>query len=382
MSEYQYYEFLALDRRLSEREMHKLRSVSSRARITPTTFVNEYQWGNFKGSPDAWMAKYFDAFLYFANWGTHLLKLRLPSRLLGLKAARQYCRGDGFSACENGEFLVLTYESELGDGEEQEIEEPGGLSGIVPVRAELARGDLRALYLGWLELAQSDCLGEDDREPPVPDGLGELSAALANLADFLRIDQDLLAIAAQASAPLAEAGPNLCDLRNWVTGLPAKEKDDLLSGFVTEEQPALAAELRQRFRRETRSGVARADQMRPRRTVGELILAADAVRAAGERKVAARHAEAEAERHREAQAERTKYLNGLSRRGEAIWLEIEHLIATTQPKGYERAVQLLADLKEIASRKPGGEFARRVEAARAAHAQKPALLRRLAKAGL
>lgn len=67
MSEYQYYEFQAIDRRLSTGEMAKLRSFSTRARITPTSFVNEYQWGDFKGDKDAWMERYFDAFLYFAN---------------------------------------------------------------------------------------------------------------------------------------------------------------------------------------------------------------------------------------------------------------------------------------------------------------------------
>ncbi|HEX9986359.1 MAG TPA: hypothetical protein VGF69_24085 [Thermoanaerobaculia bacterium] len=79
MSEYQYYEFQALDRRLTAAEMARLRFFSTRARITPTSFVNEYEWGDFKGDEDAWMEKYFDAFLYFANWGTRVFRLRLPS---------------------------------------------------------------------------------------------------------------------------------------------------------------------------------------------------------------------------------------------------------------------------------------------------------------
>lgn len=69
MSEYQYYEFQAIDRPLTEKEMRELRSCSSRARITPTSFVNDYQWGNFKGDENAWMEKYFDAFLYLAKRG-------------------------------------------------------------------------------------------------------------------------------------------------------------------------------------------------------------------------------------------------------------------------------------------------------------------------
>ena len=45
VSEYQYYEFLAADRPLDENEIAELRALSTRARITPTSFVNEYHWG-------------------------------------------------------------------------------------------------------------------------------------------------------------------------------------------------------------------------------------------------------------------------------------------------------------------------------------------------
>lgn len=42
MSEYQYYEFLALDRPLASKQRAELRSLSTRAEITATRFVNEY----------------------------------------------------------------------------------------------------------------------------------------------------------------------------------------------------------------------------------------------------------------------------------------------------------------------------------------------------
>jgi hypothetical protein len=53
--------------------------------------VNEYHWGNFKGDPTAWIEKYFDAFLYLANWGTRELMLRLPRRLMNHEVAQRYC---------------------------------------------------------------------------------------------------------------------------------------------------------------------------------------------------------------------------------------------------------------------------------------------------
>ncbi len=40
MSEYQYFEFQAIDRPLNKKEMAELRSYSTRARITPTSFIN------------------------------------------------------------------------------------------------------------------------------------------------------------------------------------------------------------------------------------------------------------------------------------------------------------------------------------------------------
>jgi hypothetical protein len=58
-------------------------------RITATSFVNEYHWGDFRGNPDALMERYFDAFLYLANWGTRRLMIRLPRGLLDLGVAER-----------------------------------------------------------------------------------------------------------------------------------------------------------------------------------------------------------------------------------------------------------------------------------------------------
>ena len=51
MSEYQYYEFQAIDRPLGEADRQTLRALSARARITATSFTNSYEWGDFKGDP-------------------------------------------------------------------------------------------------------------------------------------------------------------------------------------------------------------------------------------------------------------------------------------------------------------------------------------------
>jgi hypothetical protein len=98
MSEYQYYEFLALDRPLTEKQRAELRSISTRAEITATRFVNEYQWGDLKGDPRKMVEQYFDAFLYLADWGTRQLMFRLPRGVLDSETAGQYCCSDTASS--------------------------------------------------------------------------------------------------------------------------------------------------------------------------------------------------------------------------------------------------------------------------------------------
>ena len=67
MSEYQYYEFAAIDKPLTCTEMAELRAVSTRAIISPSGFTNHYEWGDLKADPADWMRRYFDAFVYLGR---------------------------------------------------------------------------------------------------------------------------------------------------------------------------------------------------------------------------------------------------------------------------------------------------------------------------
>ena len=144
MSEYQYYEFQAIDHPLREGQMRELRSISSRADITPTRFTNFYTFGDFKGNPARIIEKYFDAYLYLANWGTRKFTLRLPRQGLDLGRVRLYCAGESASVRAKGQFVILDFcsEEEGGDWEE---EGQGWLSSLIPLRADIAGGDYRAL---------------------------------------------------------------------------------------------------------------------------------------------------------------------------------------------------------------------------------------------
>ena len=381
MSEYQYYEFLAIDRPLTERERRELRAVSSRAVITATRFTNHYEWGNFKGDPRAWMEKYFDAFLYFANWGTRELMLRLPRRMLDPATAQRYCRGEAASARAKGEHVILEFFSEE-DGDEwiEEEEEDGSLSSLVPLRAEIAGGDLRALYLGWLLCAQAGELDDAEEEPPCPPGLGRLSAALEAFVAFLRVDRDLLAAAAAGSPEAGETLPAE-DVERWISGLPEAEKTALLVRLIGGGEPHLHAELVRRFRSSrsaSPSGTAAG-----RRTVAELLEAAERHAEERRRREAERAARERARREREVAEAHERHLAALARREAEAWAEVEALIATKQPGKYDAAVALLGDLRDLAARAGRREEVEaRLVRLREQHAKKPSLIGRLRAAGL
>ncbi len=379
MSEYQYYEFQAIDRPLTAAEMSELRSVSTRARITPTSFVNEYAWGDFKGQPDLWMERYFDVFLYLSNWGSRRLKLRLPPRLLNPATALAYFGSDSaFVNVKSGK-VILSFASNDEEGGGW-VDGEGQLSSLISVRAELARGDLRALYLGWLLRVQAGEIDEQETEPPVPPGLAQLSASLDSLAEFLRIDPDLLQVTAAASPPLADPSLERDEFLAWLGALASAEKDEVITRLVVESDQAVVPELLQRFLQQ-RSAAA-AGPVTAGRSVGQLLAAAKAQAKQRQRLEAERRAEEKARREREAALARENHLDGLVGREASLWAEVDSLVATTQAAGYDQALQRLVDLRDLHARSRGGNFRQRIEALRQTHARKLAFIKRLDKAGL
>jgi hypothetical protein len=106
LSEYQFYEFLAVDRPLDVRQLGEVRSLSTRADVTPTSFVNVYHWGNFHGDPRTMMERYYDAHLYLANWGTREVMLRLPTSVLDPDTVGAYCLTDSSRAWISGDNMA------------------------------------------------------------------------------------------------------------------------------------------------------------------------------------------------------------------------------------------------------------------------------------
>jgi hypothetical protein len=379
VSEYQYYDFKAIDHALTKTQMAALRDLSTRAVITSTSFTNHYEWGDLKADPLKLLEKHFDAFVYVANWGTREFHLRLPQELVDFEHLKSILPSEAASVRSAGQFVIISFESEVESDDEWD-DGTGWMGSLISLRSDLLRGDLRCLYLGWLHSVECHEFSEDKLEPPVPAGLQELSAPLDSLIEFLGIDEGLVEVASSASAPL-KAEPSRKELATWVRGLPANEKDDLLADFLSEPSERYRLELLQRFQRENANTASQGAIKR--RTVKDLLTASRVRAEERARQLSAQRAAAAAQKKAKDEADRAVYLEGLAKRKKAVWKQVEAYIQQRQPKDYEQAVILLVDLHDLAVRhRDETGFQLTVEELRKTHAAKSAFLRRLAKANL
>ena len=376
MSEYQYYEFQAIDRPLSDADRQALRELSTRARITATSFTNEYHWGDLKADPVRLMERWFDLHLYLANWGTRRLMIRLPQRLVARSWLARFLRGaagDMVRVRESGENLIVDIHND-DDEPHYSYEEDNTdcLAAIAPLRADVLAGDWRMFYLLWLTAVESGRLNDGDTEP-LP-GMGPLTGALKAFADFFGIDTDL--VQAAAESPLHAGGGDLseAEVRVLVAAIPDPEKTALLCRLVAGD-PHIAAELG----RKVRDAAATAgDADASHRTVADLRARAAEIRKQVE---AAEAARIEAERQRRARAaeqERRARLVAVRRQGAAVWREIETEVEKRHAAGYDRALALLIDLRALAQEDAALEaFSDRVRSLRDRHSRKSRFIERL-----
>ena len=234
MSEYQYYEFLAIDRPLTEDEMAELRALSTRATITPISFTNEYNWGDFKGNPDKLMQRYFDAHVYVANWMTAIFMLRLPIDTLAQETAEAFEVPYTMDLKATKTHWIITWRLEESENYDRfgMDDGHGWMARLVAVRDELLRGDIRGLYIGWLAAVATEMMDEDEMEPLAVSGLGSLTEAQQSLAEFLEVDPDLLEGAGMGSPMAEEEGISPKEMDEWIDALPRDEVKAILKTLL------------------------------------------------------------------------------------------------------------------------------------------------------
>jgi hypothetical protein len=378
MSEYQYFEFAAIDRPLTDGEMAALRAVSTRAVITPSGFVNHYEWGGLKADPLDWMRRYFDAFVYLADWAHCRFALRLPRDMFGKAELKPFGVKQSLTIDASEDHWILDWSLEGSDNYDRFAEDDGrGWMGrLVPLRDELIRGDQRSLYLGWLAGAAKGEVPETTLEPTVPAGLSQLSAAQNALAAFLEIDADIIAAAAIGSADASDR-PESVDA--WLQSLSPDELRSMLKSIVRADRPNPQREVASRYRAWHREHAPQAAPEARRRSVAELrSLAVPAGEERRRRDALAREQQAAARR-----TQRDAQLRLLMSDVDKRWLALHQQAERGSASAYEQAVRALSDLAEayaiVSDRKT---FDRELRRFLVRHAKRGALLRRLTEAGL
>ncbi len=235
MSEYQYYEFQAIDRPLTPKEQEEIKALSSRAQVTPTQATFLYNYGDFRGKPEKVLTQHFDMMFYIANWGTWRLMFRFPKAIVDPKWFHPYdLPPDAITITETAEHIVLDIQIREEDGLPGWIAGEGWLSQFLPLRDDLMGGDVRLLYLVWLRAAPYLENEDDDPiEPPIPPNLGQLSEPLQAFMELVELDADWVAAAAQAS-PQHQAASET-PLENGLSALSEAEREEFLLKLVRRE---------------------------------------------------------------------------------------------------------------------------------------------------
>jgi hypothetical protein len=370
MSEYQYYEFQAIDRPLTQEERAAICELSSRVKPTATTASFTYSYGNFRGDPKQVLARYFDIMYYITNWGTQQLMFRFPTSLINRETIELYCIDNYISLSFAGDWAILDWEFSQEEGFNDWIEGEGILSELIGLRQEILQQDYRGLYLAWLKAIDlSEGYIDIDKtqlEPPIPPGLGQLSAAQKAFTEIFELDEHLLNVACASSGKLTTISE-----QTWqqaISQLSASERQDFLLRLAKGEHN-LSAKFKQKLSQLIPNSPA---SNQPRRTIQELLEAA-----------AEEGKKAEKRRQQEAEAKRIEELQTLAKREAQVWQQVESLIQKAQSKSYDEAVKLLVKLRDLAeyqNRLP--VFQERLNRIYEQYSNRSGLKRRLQEVGL
>ena len=374
MSEYQYYEFAAIDGPISDEGLRYARNCSSRADVSRVHWQNTYTFGDFHGSVDT-LLKYYDAHFYIANWGSVRLGLAFPKGAIVPEVIQSFLRGgkryeDKLMVKEVGNRQIISWErNEEGGGGWTEGE--GLIDPLLGVREELLRGDYRALFLGWLADFDADewCdpKGGAVVVPPIPAGLDQLSPALTALINHFPVDCDALAVA----AGLSQASiPDRIPMDAVLESLSVSRMRALLSRVAEGGGSGVMAELNRLTVPPVEPAAGPALR---RKDFATKTIATREARKKQEAKAAAAKRQLEAEL-------RKQHLASIMQRAETMWSGLDPLMDLKIASAYDQAAAALLELRDAyAQAGDTGAFQQKITGFRRRYSNRSAMLRRIAQ---
>src|SRR6202162_2246220 len=377
MSEYQRYEFMTIDRPLTRVQLDAVNALSSHIEASSTHDLIEYHYGDFKHDPIDVLHKYFDRFLYWANWGSPQLAFRFPHGILPVDLIDGYDLDDFVTFTRYPDYDIL--DIEFGEMEAPDEWIDYELGSLIALRDELMEGDLRALYIVWLAGQQMiegyDEEEDDDEEdyeeqdyeisvPPVPPAFGTLTAAQQALAELLRVPHELLVATARHSKEVVSSTGD--DFTAWVKLLPPDRQNDYLVRLAHNEpglSRLLVRELRELGQDKTRAAPPTGEHV----TYSRLLAESKEIKAQLER-----------EKREQEQLARQRHLRDIHDHQEDYWHQVDLAVTRGTGQGYDEAVRVLIELREAAEQfKETREFQERFHTWVRAHLRRPAFVKRL-----
>jgi hypothetical protein len=344
VSEYQYYEFQAIDKPLSTEQREAVQDLSSRGIVTLHSAAFTYNYSDFGGSVKQLMSDMFDVMLYVANWGSQRLVIRIPQTLLNVKDIDIYCLEDVVSYFIKDEYIIIDCDFNDDEGYSDWIEGEGLLGDILAIRDEIIQGDYRALYLAWLKAVDQvkEYNDDDERdiynrlEPTVPAGLDKLSSAQREFAKFIELDSILIECAAATSTSFEATQ---FQAEEWLHVLSKSEKEDFLQRLCRNEA-ALSLQLNKHLQSLANVSSGHSSQSGTTlRTVDEIYDSYEQI-----------EARERLEQVRIADQKQQLHLNTVKSREGYFWQEIPNLVLMGHAKSYDQATTYLCDLHALAIR--------------------------------
>ncbi|HZU66932.1 MAG TPA: hypothetical protein VFA09_06605 [Ktedonobacteraceae bacterium] len=407
MSEYQRYEFMTIDRPLTREQLDAINGLSSHIKASPTHAFIEYHWGDFKHDPIQVLYEFFDAFLYWANWGSPQLAFRFPHGVLPANLLEGYNLEDFVTFTRHADYDIL--DIEFGELEAPDVWAEYELGSLIPIRDELMEGDLRPLYIIWLaaqnmmkgyarnrysysrnndndgyeededeewdedqededdESEDEDQEEDEDHEisiPAVPPAFDKLTAAQQALAELFRVPEELLtAVAGHSKASMARAKD---DFAAWIRLLSPERQHDYLVRLAHNE-PGLSRQLVRELRELGHDKTTDATPTGERVPFAILLAESKEIKDRAER-----------EKREQERAARLRHLQDIHKYRDTYWRKVDQGAASKTSAGYDEATTLLVDLRDAAEQfNTTQEFQDRFNTWIRAYLSRPALIRRL-----
>jgi len=365
MSEYQYYEFVALDGPVSDEGMQYARGCSTRAEVSRYRWRNEYNWGNFHGDPIK-LLQYYDAHVYLTNWATFVFAIGVPSDGIDTGKIGPYLWdmqwASGLRLTRNANRTVISWERVDEGGWCDCWDEESPLDALAGIREEILRGDMRALFIGWLAGLDSD--EPPEAIPPIVPGMADLTTPQQELVERLQVDRDCLAAAA-ALSPDMQSMTECAD--ELIHELPPEEARHYLRRVAHGEGTQVMNELKRRAAVGCESTAARCGVETFFSKLSDL----------RETRLRRESEEREA-RQRAEEAARKRHLTAVMEHADRTWSELDSLMKTKKSAAYD---DIAAILKELAAayvhEARESEFRTKISTFQSKWSNRPAMMRRI-----